>query len=330
MKYFSSYPPQSYTNPFFKLLASHLKKLDWKDATFNFKLIPLVKNRNKVEILWFHWPSYIWRSSNLAVCYLKSTKFIINVLMAKLLNYKLVWSAHNVLPHEYNSFKLEFFMRKFICKNFDLVIGHSKNTLEMLQEKKLFPKKYIVAVHGHYENEYHKSNKLITRESIGFNKEDIIILLKTGAKNFNSAKKFIDTIKNVEYKNIKLLIIGKPILDLKKTKLIEGYISSEDLSSYMNLCDFVCLPYINITTSGAFFLALTFNKPVIAKNISFFKSQTSKQTAILYENKQDLLLKLDLLDKHEFNIDESKLRLLKNKYSWSKSAPLVADVFDVL
>lgn len=327
MRYYCSYPPAGKANPFFILLENHLKKYNWQDRTFNFRTKNLILNKKKVDILWFHWPSSHWRSSNKLLKVIKAIRFFYHVQLASMLGYKMVWSAHNVLPHGFTNSKFELKLRKMFVKRMDLVIGHAQNTEAMLNDKGILSKKYLMAIHGHYENFYQKKSEELNRSSLGFSRSDIVLLLKSGGKNYEDARSFYKFFSEKKYQNIKLLVVGNTFQAHENVKYLEGFLSNKQMASCLDICDYMVLPYEDITTSGAFFLAMTFHKSVIAKKLDFFIQHTMDDTAVLYEDQDELASLLNEIDLGSLIINTDNLSKMKSKYTWEKAAKIISKEF---
>tara|TARA_B100000780_G_scaffold254099_1_gene202026 strand:+ start:18311 stop:19312 length:1002 start_codon:yes stop_codon:yes gene_type:complete len=330
MRYYCSYPPSGDNNPFFKVLEKHLLNNNWQSKTFQLRTKNLLTNRKQVKILWFHWPNSHWRKDNLLLKFIFIFRFFYHLFLASLLGYKLVWSAHNVLPHGLNNSWLELFLRKLVVRNIDLVIGHAKNTKKMLYCKGIKPKNYVLAIHGHYEDYYNKSDQDINRKKLGFLESDIILLINNNGKNNCYASIFIDIFSKNDYDNLKLLVYGKEVSQSKNIKNINRFLKNEELSSCIQLSDFVVLPYEEITTSGTFFLALTFGKPVLAKKIDFFIDHSLPNTSVLYNNFRELVVLLKSLDIGNIYIDNKNLSIMKDNYNWSDSSIVISEKFNEL
>ncbi len=316
MIYFAAYPPYDKGNPSIGHFHKALENNELKQIIFNFKFLLLWKYRKKVSFLFFHWPASLWRTPNFFVGYLRFFRFCLLCIFSKACGYKLIWSAHNTMPHEYYFKKLEIIGRIFILRNFDLIINHSENASD--ERYKYFGikgKNEVVAVHGHYEDYYDKYNPNITRGSLNFKDSDIILLLRSGGKNYNSAFQFYNNFSNFNYERIKLIVIGKALPKAENYTFIEGNVSEADLSSYFRLCDYVILPYDMITTSGAYFLALTFGKGVIARNIDFFIMHSTRKSALLYEDNKLNEMLMDL-DKGKIHIKSEDVIEVKNRFAW--------------
>ena len=332
-------PPTDKSNPFQILLSNHLKQKGWDYSSFNLSFKKLWQNRNNVSVLYFHWPESIWRKSLFFKMALAAGSFIVKLYFAKTLGYKLAWSAHNVIPHTYKSLTLERFMRKWILKNFDLIIGHAYDVDKALSERFSikFDHKYTLALHGIYEDHYRPSDKL-KRENFNISQEAKLLLLMSNGKPYQGNESFIEFwLNHCHDSSIHLIVTGKfsesllrKIAKCASITLVEGFLPDQTMADLMVMTDFVVLPYERITTSGMYFLALTFEKPIIAPNIRFFERHTLPTTAILFDaNKHDYQSAIDIV-KSGWQKDEIAIRKLKEKFSWNDSAEFIAEAFNNL
>ena len=339
-RYFISYPSSEATNHFIKLLNNELKKGGWIESSDNVwrNIFLSIKNRKKNQIIYFHWPETFWRHKSLIISCLKSIVFICHVVFWKIIGYKLVFSAHNVLPHYGKThFKLELFMRRYIIFTFDLVVGHSYNTFKDLISTVGYPRKYVLCLHGIYAqpqvprlNTANIERKLFLPYSSHEYKGTETFLVQ-----FSSLNKDILT-------NIELVISGNVPNSIKKMlqhrairyKIIESangsyFLSENELRRVISICDMVVLPYKEITNSGFFFMALTMGKGIIATDLPFFRLHGDAQMQLLFdiESLKSLSEKIGLINQGWIpNADI--LKELQIKYSWAKSAKILAQKFN--
>ena len=101
---------------------------------------------------------------------------------------------------------------------------------------------------------------------------------------YKGVEDLIEAFLKISNSNTRLLIAGRVfginnyesrLNELTKSncriKLFLDFIPDEDIQVFLNACDIFVLPYKDITTSGAAFLAMSFGRPIIAPNISSFK-----------------------------------------------------------
>lgn len=334
IKNYACYPPQNEGNLFLPILQQALKDHGWYMTTFNLKYRSLYKNRLNTNLLYFHWPETIWRSKSLFVSIIKAANFAFLIKFSQLLGYKLAWSAHNTLPHEYKSLLLERLMRKFILSNFDLIINHAYNAKD--EQANLFGKTgrlSVDAIHGHYEDYYQPANK-ISRSTLDIPAGNKVIYLNYSTKDYKGCDDFIASFIKYAPQNITLLISGPDVRKIIKTGpefqrivTIDRLLDNGELADVMCLTDAVALPYKRITTSGFYFLALTFKKVIFAKDLPFFRNHSTDNTIILYHDTNSLQRAFEQI-LSGWVPDRSEIELLLNQFSWKNSASLIAKKFD--
>jgi beta-1,4-mannosyltransferase len=342
MNYYRPAPHELEGNYYLDMLTLDLKEEGFYATNFKYwKLLELYNNRNKCNIIHMHWPESFWRSDNLLVVFLKAIWFFIIFVFSKFFGYKWVFSAHNVIPHYKVKFPyLEKVMRQFILNYFDLVIGLAYNTKNDLE--KAFGtsgKKYILALHGTYEDLYPvvKSKYDMRSDWDITSKSKIILSINTLDRKNKGTDDLLSAWNSIRnYGNVHLLLTGvKPdnydkLIKNPNFHFIEGRISDADMGDFLNAVDFMFLNYKSITTSGMYFLAVTLNLPVIAPDLSFFKLHTSDKTALLFSSKSPLIYQLNnIIEKinNDWEYDKYPFEVLKKEYSSSNSAKIIAKEF---
>lgn len=209
----------------------------------------------------------------------------------KFLRYRLVWTAHNVLPHE-QVFVDDIEARRILIKLSDLVIVHSQETLEEMRKAiGIVPNKSVVIPHGSYVGIYPEG---VTREDarhkFGLQNDDFVYLYLGQIREYKGVDSLIEIFAFLSKENdSKLIIAGKcfesglkeKIKNLSPSSNIifhDGYIADIDLQQYFAVADVVVLPFKSVTTSGSALLALSFGKAVIVPRIGDFANLSDSVT----------------------------------------------------
>jgi len=320
---FSAYPPNIKENPAIELFHNSLIECGFEHCQLNFSLFTICTRRGKGLLLILHWPSFFWYSPSLFISCLKLFKFILICLAAKVNGYRLIWCAHNSMPHKLFNYKLELFARKFILRYFDLIINLAKNaSLERLQITGVKPVREVLAIHGHYEERYIPAN-VITRETLGIPTDSIVILLHSNLKDYKGDIDFIDDFRENVTQKLFLVVTGeirKQELSHRKIIFLPGYKSEEEMADLITLSDYFALPYKRITTSGAYMLAVTFKKPMITTDLPFFREHSLKDTALFYRIGDDSLRHIFEKIEKGWVPNNENLHEMKNLYTWSNAA----------
>jgi beta-1,4-mannosyltransferase len=334
MKNYASFPPSNLEkNPFMVLLDDALKKHGWTQTIFTFKVVNLLRYRRAVSILYFHWPESIWRSSSVTVSWLKAILFAFKTKLARRLNYRIVWSVHNVMPHHYKSEKLEVFMRNFLIANVDLLIFHSLNgKADLIEKFQNISFTSVTALHGHYEELYQPDGKM-DRHSLGIALHDKVFLMFAKNRGKEGEDSFLSQWIARSRTRAHLIISGtlsaaseQRISGIPGIIYQKGFKLRPRVGDLMKLADILVLPYDRITTSGMFFLAVTFGKPILAPDLDFFRMHMANNGGILYASTAGIGEAIDQAMDRVF--DESAILEQKKKYNWNRSAIQIAEAFN--
>jgi D-inositol-3-phosphate glycosyltransferase len=276
-------------------------------------------------------------------------------LFLKALRVKLVFTAHNILPHERS--KSDYFLKKLVYKNANAIIVHTDYIrTKLLSMFKVNEKKVFIVPHGNFDV-YLPSAKISyeeARERLEIKPEDNVLLFFGYIREYKGLDLLLAAFENAAKanKNLKLLIAGNPQSEgLRKTyedqinslsmNGLNGritahlkFIPAEEVAYYLTASDVVALPYKNIDHSGIVHLAYSFQKPIIATNVGDFPEaiEDGRSGYVLKSNTTKELTEKII----ETFSDAEKLKLMgayakylnDTKYSWGEIASRTIDVYN--
>ena len=267
--------------------------------------------------------------------------FIFFIFFIKILRYRLVWTVHNIIPHE-KQFINDIWITKFLSKLSDSKIVHSKITLKEM--KKMFidtHSSYIIPL-GSYAGEYPNNlNKKDARKKLDIKKNNFVFCFFGRVEIYKGIIDLLNDFLCLKNKNSVLIIAGKcQDSDLKKRILdYKGYnniilhldfIPDDMVQIFLNATDILVYPFRTITTSGSVILALSFGKPIICPRIGNLE-ELPKDVGFFYgpENKQGLLNCLKKATANKGKLEEMEKNALKyvKSLSWDKIANKTYDVY---
>jgi glycosyltransferase involved in cell wall biosynthesis len=274
-----------------------------------------------------------------------SIYFMLFLKLVKLLNFKLIWTVHEVIPIEKEPIN-GVWARRFLSKLCDAKIVHAKSSIREMQKLGLNINNTHIVSHGNYISVYENSvTRNSARKYLGFNKKDFVFLFFGTIKPYKGVDDLLEAFKQLikKRKNVKLLIAGKcDSKDLKKNlinykeelkedvKIYTEFIENGKIQYYFNCADVVIYPCKQITTSGSVILALSFGKPVICPkignlkelpdNLGFFYKPGSKEA--LSDCMENAILNKEKLKKMEKNSFD-----YANSLSWDKIAEKTFEIF---
>ncbi|RED16181.1 glycosyltransferase involved in cell wall biosynthesis [Parasphingopyxis lamellibrachiae] len=205
---------------------------------------------------------------------------------------KMVWTAHNLLPHNSAFPETDIELRRRIIERFDLVHFMDKShpaLLENLIGER--PTHTLFAPHPHYGPAHaDQISREEARDALGFDPSSTILLFFGSIRPYKRLEDLIAAFRKARaesHPELRLAIAGFPsdaayvdeILTLisedPAIRFVSQKIADEKVQLYFRAADTVVLPYAgNQLNSGAAMLALTFGCPVIAPDEPAFSALT--------------------------------------------------------
>jgi len=209
--------------------------------------------------------------------------YLIICTIFKLKNKPIVFTVHNVFPHE-RSF-IYIYISKLLYKFGDHFIVHSDiNKTQMTNFYNITPDKITVIPHGSLD--FHvktDSDRESIRNEFGILKENLVILLFGAVRSYKGIETAIKALADIidEFPESKLFIAGKlweswsgyekliNDLNLNDNILLHlEYIDSADVHKFFEAADLCLFPYNHFDSqSGAAAAAMSFRKPMIVSNV---------------------------------------------------------------
>lgn len=278
-------------------------------------------------------------STNVFVALGKSAVFAIQLLVSRLLGWKIIWTAHNLMPHENPHPRLEAVMMRFFVRRCDAVIAHgaaAKNAVlkrfEFLSAEKTF-----VIPHGHYSGYYaNRIDRAGARSRLGLPDQAVVFLFFGQLRAYKEVSHLLMAFQELpQHSDVHLVIAGEPrdpALDRAIRTQANGdprihymskFIPEDEVELYMNSCDAVVLPYRSFT-SGVAALALSFGRTCIAPVSEGTEDSLDEKGTIFYqaEDPDGLSRALRLAASGEVPLDQMglhNLTLLK-RFEWTEIA----------
>lgn len=301
---------------FFALLKTALKigpdylHLDWLHQYYL---------RRKKWMTWAHLPFFV------------AEVFIIR----KLLRVRLVWTLHNIFPHDWPTHGPYRWARQFFASQCEWIRVFDEGTVARASRAlKVPPEKFRVVPEGSYVGYYpDQTNRESARKKLRLPDSKRIFLYLGLIKPYKGVVELAEAFRECRLSNGLLLIAGRAIdpdywqkaqekAQHPSIILREGFVPDEELQYYFHAADVAVLPFQSIENSGSAILAMGFNKPVIAPHKGVLKSRLSQQEILLYEDdglKNTLQKSAQMTTEELRYIGKKNYEALK-KYQWEDFA----------
>ena len=275
--YYPSCPPGGYGNPysenFKEALGRYGEVLDKENLPSKPAVKGLLKYSFKADLFVLNWIEGI---SNHQLGFVQFPLAVLCLLIIKLGKRKIVWTLHNIHPHRGAKF-LSDLLSRFLFRNADLIIAHSKAAQEYASSKARCPVYYVC----------HPFNQLEKKKSVEVYTIDVLIW--GGIYPYKGISQFLNEL-NIRHLNLTVKIIGKcsdaALLD-EIGKIVESSsnVTFEDrrpefdeLALLISSARYVLFPYVggSVSSSGALMDTIAMGGiPVATTTGSFASSRAS-------------------------------------------------------
>lgn len=198
--------------------------------------------------------------------------FILWLRCCKFLGLRLIWTAHNVLPHD-PVFADDVAMRKALIAASDLVIVHSAAALDQLEDMGAKPQRAVIIPHGPFT----PRPQATVRRRPGSDGTPYRFLFVGTLKAYKGVDDLLDAFEEVSKDEKVLLTIAGQCEDPDLSARLARFAGRDGLTilagperlpdaamvDLLSASDVVVLPFKKITTSGSAILALSHGRPII-------------------------------------------------------------------
>jgi glycosyltransferase involved in cell wall biosynthesis len=279
--------PREGSNPYQQLLYEQMERLGARTLyvgcrtpshTLNLLLLPAELACRRLtgwRLVHLHWVfNFALPGSTryAAVRWLSQAWFAAILWWIRLLRFRLVWTAHNVVPHD-RVFANDITARQWLVAASDLVIAHSQAALAELAALGASPRRSAAIPHGPYT----PSSPVASLRIPGTGDTPRQILFVGKVQAYKGAENLVRAfLANPECVQAQLTVAGecpdpriRSALETLASKsggsvnLQLDRLPDQALTSVLQAADVVVLPFERITTSGSAMLALCHGRPLI-------------------------------------------------------------------
>jgi beta-1,4-mannosyltransferase len=281
----ASFPNVLETNPYQRLLYAELAEHGFGLASdAHLTLGWLRKARGKVGHLHFHWPQPFWRHESGPRClqgplsYLKLGLFALRLAAARVLGFRIVWTVHQVYPHELESERLDRLGALVLARFAHVLIAHDSGTADTARAELGRPARKIEIIpHGSYVGVYPPGRpRDVVREELGVPARGFIFLCFGDLRAYKEVERLLEAFASSSLPYGVLLVAGSVCAEphgdavraaaARDPRLVPllGFVPEERVSELFGAADAAVIARGDGGTSGSLILALSMGLPVVA------------------------------------------------------------------
>ncbi|MGD2166363.1 MAG: glycosyltransferase family 4 protein [Anaerolineae bacterium] len=285
-----------YQNPYQHLLTDALR--DIGVDVLHFDRMPsarwLVRERGRVQVLHLHWLYGLYMHRYLTpVSYVR---FLGRFAIARRLGYRIVWTAHNIVPHRMRFPPIHLGIRRLVMHRADAVIAHCDYARQELLRR--FPRRrptHVVPL-GTYGNVYPASvTQEQAREHLGLRANHFAYLFLANIAPYKGLQHFVQAFEQ-QAEATDVLIIGGRNRDASLVRYLEsavardsrirlhaGFIPDDRMQYFLRAADAMVAPFEKILTSSSIMVGMSYGLPIIAPALGCLPELVTSDAGILYD-----------------------------------------------
>ncbi|WP_431695624.1 glycosyltransferase [Kocuria rhizophila] len=267
---------------------------------FDFSVLPEFQGMTRSQTVHFHWINWVIgvaEDANRART--KAKGFLGRVDRLKDRGASVVWTAHNLYPHDAEFVEEELELQQGLADRADVVhVMSSATTTAMKGVLSVSQDKIVVSPHptyvGAYENYVSRSD---ARAALGIDADETVFVIFGALKAYKGLHEFLDAFQELcartSSERFRLIVAGHPddnvdvvsfvnrcLLDPRV--LIEPTrIPGQKAQFYLNAADIGAVTYTRSLNSGAALLYLSFGLPVVATDTPVFQEALPEEVVKL-------------------------------------------------
>jgi glycosyltransferase involved in cell wall biosynthesis len=286
-------PPPLRTNPYQTLLYGSLRERGYvlvPDAAL--KIGSLTRNTGRVAVLHLHWPESYYRHLTgpsllrRALSWVKLAVFAARLQAARILGYRIVWTAHQVLPHETSSARLDLAGARVVAQAAHSIIVHDDATAASLETAfgSRAARKAAVVPHGPFADAYGPGRpRPKVRSELGLAEATFVFLAFGHVRAYKDLDLLIEGFCSAELGDAALLIAGQAHDATVVASVTEAarrdprivpllqFIDDDRVAELFNAVDAAVVARRDGGTSGVLVLAQAFETPIVAADTPTYR-----------------------------------------------------------
>lgn len=248
-----------------------------------------------LDLVHLHWlPVFGWRQWR----FLRCLAFVVRLVLLRIHGVPLVWTIHNLLPHESSHPRLDWLLRRTVAGLSSGLIVHGRSAQQQAIETWGLrdESRFAVIPHGNYMGDYPNSiGRAAARRRLALEDTDLVFLFLGAVRPYKGVLELIEAFRQLAGEHTVLVVAGKPLDDdftreiqracagVESIRFHPGFVPDEEIQVYMNAADAVVLPYRHLLSSGAALLAMSFGKACVAPAMGCLADVLDESGAFLYD-----------------------------------------------
>ena len=271
--------------------------------------------------------------------------FVENLLLARRLGYRLVWTVHNLFPHERPYPQLDRLINAQVAREADHVVTHCRFAKDRIEELYDPPGPVQVIPHGTFHEVFpNEVSRSEARRELGVDDRRFVYLFFGNARGYKGVEGLIDAFRAADVGDALLLLMLRK--NERAVTLVDGierrvagdrrimlatseFFAADRFQYYLNAADVAVLPFISVLTSGSAIQALDFGLPLILPRHGCLPELIDEEMGILYEPAEPGALEMALVQAQRLDLTTAREAVLRRsgELGWDAIAARLIELY---
>lgn len=299
------------------------------------------------DVVNFNWPEWcLRRDRGSGILAFDSARLLSDVVLLKQKGARISWTAHNIRPHQSDSWGIVDRLTRSFTYLVDQVIATSQGLADELQ--RVYPAlrnaDHRIVPLSHYRGMYPdgKESRAEARERLGLPQDRKIVLSLGLIRAYKNIPALLRCMADLEQSGHDgLLLLAGSVADARLSRSISGlleglagargdlhFIPDESVQHYLRACDSLIVSTSLSVNSATAMLALSFDRPVMLPNRSSF-AELAESVGAQWVHTYDGGIRPQVLER-AFGIDVPEGSPRLEAYDPARIARLTYDAFSAL
>ena len=320
------------------LLATALTRAGAEVTTADAAALWRLGRERSVDLVHLHWLEFIAPSDpagagGLIRTVLRQLRLIGLLLWLRLRGIGLVWTVHNLRPHEPVRPRAESLLSGAVSRICTSLVAHSGYARERILERWGSRVNVAVIPHGNYVGLFAppRSTRAEIRRSLGIPEDAFVFLAFGQVRPYKRLTDLAGAFADVGGDDVRLLIVGKPVVaeeadrlrhaatDDPRIVLELSEVPDDEVAGLHLCCDAAVLAYRDVFSSGALLLALSFGLPVVAPDVGTAAELARDGAGVLF-GAEGLTDALDRMRAGDHAAQAQAATAVARQYGWDRVA----------
>ena len=338
-------------NPYGALLAAALRRygVELTEGDYGFGRAWLEESRAACSVLHLNWLDRFYagfgepRDPDRAGE--RFAVFTENLIHARRLGYRLIWTVHNLFPHERRYPHLDRLVNALLSREADHVIAHCRFAADRIEALYDPPRPVQVIPHGNYLSIFPNTvSREQARARLAIDGTRFVYLFFGNARGYKGVADLVAAFRHAaEADSVLVLVLRENarspglIPELRALAadderiLIHSsrYFAAEEFQYFLNAADVVVLPFTAVLTSGSAIQALGFGKPLIVPRLGCLPELVAGGAGLLYDPEAGGALAGALSAARSLDLEAARATALRRtaEFDWNPIAKRIAALY---